>query len=65
MATDNSDDINTNAQQPKQASGDSGSMSQHSIPDQMLINNNRLSTAAADGKKKGVRFAKFRGQGSP
>lgn len=64
MATDNGDTINTNAQQPKRASGDTGSMEQHSIPDQMLINNNRQSTTAAGGKKRGIILTKLRNQGS-
>ena len=64
MATDNSANINDNAQQPKRASGDAGSMEQHSIPDQALGHRLEASDDFVKKKKHGALFSKIRGQGS-
>lgn len=59
MADDLQDTISENAQGPAEARGDSGSMRQHSLPDQIAADKHLASkTALADSTKKtlGVRF---------
>jgi len=50
--------IRTNAEGPKSASGDSGSMQQHSIPDQIAADRYLESKKAARSKGLGVRLTK-------
>jgi hypothetical protein len=50
--------IRTNAEGPKSASGDSGSMQQHSIPDQIAADRYLASKEAARSKGLGVRLTK-------
>jgi hypothetical protein len=50
--------IRTNAEGPRSASGDSGSMQQHSIPDQIAADRYLASKKAARSKGLGVRLTK-------
>jgi hypothetical protein len=50
--------IRTNAEGPKSASGDSGSMQQHSIPDQIAADRYLASKKAARSKGLGIRLTK-------
>jgi hypothetical protein len=56
---ENADTILTNSQQPKRASNDSGSFEQHSIQDQIEADRYRRSVAAAQNKRRGIRFSKI------
>ena len=48
--------IRDNAQGPAKASGDSGSMEQHKIPDQIAADKYLASKAAAKSKSRGLVF---------
>jgi len=50
--------IRTNAEGPRSASGDSGSMQQHSIPDQIAADRYLESKKAARAKGLGVRLTR-------
>jgi hypothetical protein len=56
MAESNEDKILENALAPKRASGDAGSMEQHSIPDQIAADEYAAAKRAAKAKKTGVRY---------
>jgi hypothetical protein len=58
VADELDDTIRTNAQGPKSASGDSGSMQQHSIPDQIAADRYLESKKAAQAKGLGIRLTK-------
>ena len=58
MADELDDAIRTNAEGPRSASGDSGSMQQHSIPDQIAADRYLESKKAARTKGLGIRLAK-------
>ena len=58
MADDLDDAIRTNAEGPKSASGDAGSMQQHSIPDQIAADRYLASKQAARSKGMGIRLTK-------
>jgi hypothetical protein len=58
MADELDDTIRTNAQGPKSASGDSGSMQQHSLQDQIAADRYLESKKAARAKILGVRLTK-------
>ena len=67
MATTNlSDAIQTNAEGPAKASGDSGSMEQHSLPDQIAADKYLASKSAAatTGNSLGIRLTKLSPPGS-
>ena len=53
------DTIRTNAEGPSKASGDSGSMEQHSLPDQIAADRYLESKKAARGKGLGIRLKKL------
>jgi len=50
--------IRTNAEGPRSASGDSGSMQQHSIPDQIAADRYLASKKASQSKGLGIRLTK-------
>ena len=58
MADDLDEAIRTNAEGPKSASGDAGSMQQHSLPDQIAADRYLASKQAARLKGLGVRLTK-------
>ena len=58
MADELDDAIRTNAEGPKSASGDSESMQQHSIPDQIAADRYLASKMAARAKGLGIRLTK-------
>jgi len=58
MADELDDAIRTNAEGPKSASGDSGSVQQHSIPDQIAADRYLASKKAARAKGMGIRLTK-------
>ncbi len=65
MPTDNADQINTNAQEPKSASGSDGSSAtMHSIPDEIMADRYAASKAAVGRNKRGIIYQKYRGQGT-
>lgn len=51
--------IRSNAQGPAKASGDSGSVEQHSLKDQIEADRFLASKAAVRSKSRGVRFTKL------
>ena len=59
MADDLADTIHTNAQSPAKASGDSGSMEQHPLPDQIAADRYLESKKAARGKGLGIGLKKL------
>ncbi len=60
MVTDSLDStIRDNASGPKRASGDSGSMEQHPLADQIAADKHLASKEAAAGKGLGVRLLKI------
>jgi hypothetical protein len=59
MADDLSTTIRENAQNPAKASGDSGSMEQHSLPDQIAADRYLESKKAARGKGLGIKLKKL------
>lgn len=64
IMSDVSDAIDANAQGPKSASGDAGSVTQHSLADQIEADRYLRSQAAAESPKRGFNIAKFRPNGS-
>ena len=57
---DNLDDtIRQNAQAPAKATGDSGSVEQHPLKDQIEADRYLASKKAAKAKRAGIRFAKL------
>jgi len=58
VADDLDEAIRTNAEGPKSASGDAGSMQQHSLPDQIAADRYLASKQAARLKGLGVRLTK-------
>ena len=52
------DTIKTNAEGPKRASGDSGSVEQHPLKDQIAADRYLASKAAMKGKGLGIKFTK-------
>ena len=58
MAEELDEAIRTNAEGPKSASGDAGSMQQHSLPDQIAADRYLESKKAARSKGLGVRLTK-------
>jgi hypothetical protein len=58
VADELEDAIRTSAEGPKSASGDSGSMQQHSIPDQIAADRYLASKKAARSKGLGIRLTK-------
>ena len=58
MAEELDEAIRTNAEGPRSASGDSGSMQQHSIPDQIAADRYLESKKAARAKGLGVRLTR-------
>ncbi len=59
MADNLEDTIRENAQGPAKAAGDSGSMEQHKLPDQIAADKYLASKEAAASKSRGLRFNKF------
>ena len=59
MAEDLSDTIVENAQGPSKASGDAGSMEQHSLPDQIAADRYLESKKAARRKGLGIQLKKL------
>jgi len=51
--------IRQNAQGPAKASGDAGSVEQHSLPDQIEADRYLASKGAAANTKRGLRFNKL------
>lgn len=58
-SNDLSNQIAQNAGAPRRAQGDSGSMEQHSLPDQIAADRYLASKAAMKSRRKGLRFVKF------
>jgi len=54
-----SDKIKTNAEGPAKASGDSGSVEQHPLPDQIAADKYLESKKASRAKGLGIKFAKL------
>ena len=65
MADDLEQTIRDNAQGPAKASGDSGSMEQHRLQDQIEADRYLASKKAAQSKGLGVRFTKVVPPGAP
>lgn len=59
MADDLEDTIRENAQGPAKASGDSGSMEQHSLPDQIAADRYLQSKKAARNRGLGIGLKKL------
>lgn len=59
MADDLANTIRENAEGPAKASGDSGSMEQHKLPDQIAADRYLCSKEAAASKTRGLRFSKL------
>lgn len=59
MADDLDQTIRENAQGPAKASGDSGSMEQHKLPDQIAADRYLCTKEAAKSKTRGLRFNRF------
>lgn len=59
MSDDLDDAIRENAQSPAKASGDSGSVEQHSLADQIEADKYLASKEAAKSKSRGLRFNKL------
>ena len=59
MADDLETAIRENAEGPAKASGDSGSMEQHKLPDQIAADRYLCSKGAAKSKARGIRFSKL------
>jgi len=53
------DAIRENAQGPAKAAGDSGSVEQHKLPDQIAADKYLASKEAAKSKTRGLRFNKL------
>lgn len=59
MADELDDTIEKNAKGPAKASGDTGSVEQHPLPDQIEADKYLASKEAAKSKKRGLRFSKL------
>ena len=59
MTDDLDSTIRDNAQGPKRASGDSGSIEQHSLADQIAADKHLAGKAAVAGKGLGIKLAKI------
>ena len=59
MADDLKDTIRENAQGPAKAAGDSGSMEQHKLSDQIAADKYLASKEAARSKSRGLTFNKL------
>ena len=59
MADDLETAIRENAEGPAKASGDSGSMEQHKLPDQNAADRYLCTKEAAKSKTRGLRFNKL------
>jgi hypothetical protein len=59
MADDLQDVIRENAEGPAKAAGDSGSMEQHKLSDQIAADKYLASKEAAKSKSRGLRFNKL------
>jgi hypothetical protein len=59
MADDLSDTIRENAQGPAKAAGDSGSMEQHPLADQIAADKYLAAKDAVKSKNRGLKFNKF------
>lgn len=59
MADDLANTIRENAEGPAKASGDSGSMEQHKLPDQIAADRYLCSKEAAASKTRGLRLSKL------
>ena len=59
MADDLETAIRENAEGPAKASGDSGSMEQHKLPDQIAADRYLCTKEAAKSKTRGLRFNKL------
>jgi hypothetical protein len=59
MADDLDETIRDNAQGPAKASGDSGSMEQHKLPDQIAADRYLAAKQAAASKRRGLVFNKL------
>lgn len=59
MADNLDETIRENAQGPAKAAGDSGSMEQHKLPDQIAADKYLASKDAAKSKSRGLRFNKL------
>ena len=59
MADDLKDTIRNNAQGPAKATGDSGSIEQHKLPDQIAADKYLASKEAAKSKRRGLVFNKL------
>ena len=64
MAEDLDSAIKTNAEGPAKASGDSGSVEQHPLPDQIAADKHLASKQAASGKGLGIRRIKLSPSGA-
>jgi hypothetical protein len=64
MTDDLGDAIKTNAQGPKSASGDSGSMQQHALPEVIEADKHLLAKDAVAQKHRGIRFSKLLAPGA-
>lgn len=62
--TDLAESIATNAQKPAEARGDSASVRQHSLPDQIAADKYLAAKSGAKKKGFGLRFAKIDPGGS-
>lgn len=59
MPDDLTNTIRENAEGPAKAAGDSGSMEQHKLPDQIAADKYLASKEAAKSKSRGLRFNKL------
>lgn len=59
MSDDLTDKIRDNAEGPAKAAGDSGSIEQHKLPDQIAADKYLASKQAAKSKSRGLRFNKL------
>ena len=59
MAEDLKDAIQENAEGPAKATGDSGSIEQHKLPDQISADRYLCAKQAAKSKSRGLRFNKL------
>ena len=59
MAEDLEQTIRENAAGPKRAQGDSGSVEQHPLPDQVVADRYLVSKEAVKKPSKGLRFTKL------
>jgi hypothetical protein len=59
VADDLDDTIRENAQGPAKASGDTGSVEQHKLPDQIAADRYLASKDAAKSKLRGLQFNKL------